>query len=242
MKLLISIMSCKANHRRLLAVRDTWLNDTTPANVDNLIVFGDGQGYEPVRHNDYLFLSIPDRYENLALKTRAFFQYCCEHLNYDYIFKCDDDTYVHLHKLLHMGYDRYDYIGAFTTYNAGISETWHYGRCFDAKFHVENKGPFPNSFAEGFAYFVSQRAAYAIADSSKHWATDQILEDVFVGNCIQHYNEQNNCELTFYDCDRTIWLRRNSRIDLCTSAIVRHPISPEEMRHYHALWSRHQSG
>ena len=233
-------MSCEANHQRLRAVHDTWLHDALPGKLDYVIVLGDGQGSEPVRHHNYLRLPIPDKYENLALKTRAFFQYCCKHLHYDHIFKCDDDTYVHLHKLIHSDYDQYDYAGAFTIYAAGISETWHYGKCSDPAFHVENRGPFPDTFAEGFAYFISQRAVHAVADSPEYWATDQILEDVFVGRCIQHYNQQNDCKLTFGDFDRARWLSQKSRLAQNTSACVRHPLSPEEMRRYHVLWSCHQ--
>ena len=66
----------------------------------------------PERWGDVLLLPCPDAYDNLPQRTRWFCRWALEQPGWDYLFKCDDDTFVAANRLT--GYDAAgrDYIGA----------------------------------------------------------------------------------------------------------------------------------
>jgi len=52
-----------------------------------------GEG-PPVAEPDVVQVAAPDTYIKLAWKTREAFRYALDFSDWDYVFKCDDDTYV----------------------------------------------------------------------------------------------------------------------------------------------------
>lgn len=114
-----SINDCLVLHRsgmdfktpRPPFIRETWWNDV-PEEVGKKFFYG-----RPVttRHNDEVFLDVPDGYAHLPYKTRAI---CRWALGYDYthLFKTDDDTFIYVDRLLNSGFEKHSWIGR---YNGG---------------------------------------------------------------------------------------------------------------------------
>src|ERR1035437_1911966 len=49
---------------------------------------------------DKVTLFCPDSYDDLAVKTQKMMEYCYANFQFDMLFKCDDDTFVHLPRLI----------------------------------------------------------------------------------------------------------------------------------------------
>ena len=108
MKVLVAIASCErdSNNGFNDAVRKTWLSSY---NVDYR--FFRGHGSTPTNADEVL-LDCPDDYLSLPYKTQEIMKWAGER-DYDYIFKCDTDTYVVLERLLNSDFTNWDYIGHF---------------------------------------------------------------------------------------------------------------------------------
>lgn len=50
--------------------------------------------------SDVLFLSVRDSASAISAKTAAFFRFALEHLEFDFLFKCEDDTYLAADRLM----------------------------------------------------------------------------------------------------------------------------------------------
>lgn len=103
MKILIAIMSCARDKQYHQRARETWLKNSP---VDYKFVLG---SQTPLK-SDELSLNAPDDYWGLKLKVKELFRYALEH-EYDYVFKCDIDTYVYIPRLLKSGFENYDWSG-----------------------------------------------------------------------------------------------------------------------------------
>lgn len=119
MKILIGILACKRDREYEQIVRDTWLKrfpvghiffiDQKPHSVD----YGFFVGHEVVGlAADEISLPCPDGrgIRDAVPKTHALVQYAWLN-NYDFLFKCDLDTYVHVPRLLASGFENYDWSG-----------------------------------------------------------------------------------------------------------------------------------
>lgn len=74
------------------AVRDTWANDVkAQPNMDLKFFYGEGGTRTP--EADEVFLKCPDDYEHLPHKTIAAVKWALDN-GYDYILKCDSDSYL----------------------------------------------------------------------------------------------------------------------------------------------------
>lgn len=79
------------------AIRETWAK-TLPKNVE--VKYFVGRGDIPVP-DDVVQLNASDTYDNLPEKVHAFFKWALAYGQWDYLFKCDDDTYVRVPQLNH---------------------------------------------------------------------------------------------------------------------------------------------
>jgi hypothetical protein len=111
MRLLIAILSCHSNghgsdwgSELREAQRDTWLCEAV---VDHRYFLGRGEGSAEA---DEVWLDVPDDYDSLPIKSLALIAWAYEH-DYDFIFKCDDDTYCRIDRLLSSGFEAYNYSG-----------------------------------------------------------------------------------------------------------------------------------
>jgi len=100
-KLVIGALSARHYEDRRQACRDTWAGNL-PEGVDLVFLVGDPQAKLPYRVEDILYCPCPDNYESLPRKTRWFCAWALAHTSCEFIFKCDDDTYVAVDRLLKM--------------------------------------------------------------------------------------------------------------------------------------------
>lgn len=81
---------------RITAVRETWASKLPP-NVDFKFFYG-GELSSPLLPDEIL-LNVADDYQHLPHKVLAVFRWALEQ-GYSHIFKCDDDTYVWVDRLI----------------------------------------------------------------------------------------------------------------------------------------------
>ena len=137
-RILVAVMTTQGAIERQQAISRTWAkllpNDTE-------IVFFAGGASELKRAGKKLLLSCSDTDD--AEKMQAFLEYAVQHYQFDYVFKCNDDCYVNVQRLVDCGYRQYDYYG-----NPPSGSQW-------------DKAP----YADTNAYFLSRRCAQLVADS-----------------------------------------------------------------------------
>ena len=108
-RILVGICTCAAHAERREAVRDTWLRHI-PDGIRCLFFMGntpDASAPEP----DTVALPVNDNYKHLPQKTFAFLCHALENEEFDWLFKCDDDTYVALDRLASIIHPDCDLIG-----------------------------------------------------------------------------------------------------------------------------------
>lgn len=105
MKVLIGVISCNRDRQNQQQARNTWLKDCT----EYRFILG-RSCYEPTQ--DELILDAPDDYRNLVQKVRKTIEYAASN-GFDYLFKCDVDTYCHVSRLLSSGFENHDYVGRY---------------------------------------------------------------------------------------------------------------------------------
>src|SRR5262245_55154921 len=89
-RILIGVCSCHRTADRRRAVRASWMR-RLPAGVTATFFVGEGpKSGEP----DVVQVSASDDYPGLTRKVHAFLQHAVTRHQFDYLFKCDDDTYV----------------------------------------------------------------------------------------------------------------------------------------------------
>ena len=94
MRLVIAVVGCRRNLVRMATVRATWAA-AAPAGVE--VDYFVGGGPEPVP--DWVVqLQVPDDYASLPLKVHVAHRWL-EGRDFDWVFKCDDDTYVVIDRL-----------------------------------------------------------------------------------------------------------------------------------------------
>lgn len=101
-ELVVLIQSCRKFVNRRNNCRQTWLTHV-PEGVEYFFGVGDKSATEvtPIKNEPHV-LAFPcaDDYSGLREKTLAMLQYAVDHYDFRYLFKCDDDTYVALDRLL----------------------------------------------------------------------------------------------------------------------------------------------
>ncbi len=106
-QILIGVCSCVKASERRDCVRSTWIQQQV-VGVQSCFFIGEGEAlHEP----DCVQLVANDSYDFLPEKVLAFFEYALANLHFDWLFKCDDDTYVHPERLLELCDRGADFIG-----------------------------------------------------------------------------------------------------------------------------------
>lgn len=105
---LIGICSCRGNGARRAAVRETWAKNPQ-GNTRPVFFVGEGEGQ---LEDDVVVVSgAPDDYQHLPAKVQGFFRQMLEESSFDWLFKCDDDTYVALDRLVELTRLGYEHAG-----------------------------------------------------------------------------------------------------------------------------------
>ena len=102
MKILIAILSCKKDQQFHQQARETWLKDCS---VDYKFFLG-----RLSFAHDEMGVDASDTYRHLGDKMKRVVEYAFEK-EYDFLFKCDIDTYVHVPRLLKSGFEQHDFVG-----------------------------------------------------------------------------------------------------------------------------------
>ena len=155
-RLIVGILSSEPYASRRDQCRKTWLA-ALAAQPDGEAVFivGDPSVPGPSRDGDVLRVPCPDDYDALPQKVQIFIDWALANYDFDYLFKCDDDTYVCVPRLLRLDLLGRAYVGSLC------------GR-----------------YAQGGAgYFLSRRAAGLVAEGLKVFPSGP--EDLFVGRILR---------------------------------------------------------
>ena len=100
-ELIIGVLTAAKYEPRREAVRRTWGRDVARhPEVDLVFLIGDPSAKMPRREGDCLYLPCPDDYDSLPQKTRWFCLWALGHTGAEWLFKCDDDTYLQCDRLL----------------------------------------------------------------------------------------------------------------------------------------------
>lgn len=151
-RILIGICSCQRHAEKRAAARETWLQRLPPEISAAFFVGGGGEAEE----SDVIQLPTNDDYARLPKKVRAFFQYALAHYDFDYLFKCDDDTYVFCDRLSDLLKGGPDFIGS--------ADYW------------------PGHADGGAGYLLSRTAVRIVAEAE---CPDSGPEDVWVTKTLQ---------------------------------------------------------
>lgn len=97
-RVLIGALSGRIYEDRRERCRQTWMRDATAMGVDAFFLMAADDG--PRRDGDILYIPGHDAYDFLPQRTLWFCRYALERDDWDWLFKCDDDTYVCMTRLL----------------------------------------------------------------------------------------------------------------------------------------------
>lgn len=115
--ILVGICSCLTADARRAACRETWLSCPQPG-IECRFFLG---RREPIpAEPDVVPLWVPDDYEHLPAKGLAFYRWALLHSDFDWLFKCDDDTYLALDRLPSLCDAQFDLIGDMSVEHRGF--------------------------------------------------------------------------------------------------------------------------
>lgn len=109
--ILVGICSHAQGHERRKSIRETWLRHPYDNERIKCVFFIGGDRIPDDSRDDIVALGSDDSYEHLPAKCADFYRWALEHNDFDWIFKCDDDTYLAVDRLLSIPDERYDLIG-----------------------------------------------------------------------------------------------------------------------------------
>ncbi|MDR0536296.1 MAG: hypothetical protein LBG65_08145 [Puniceicoccales bacterium] len=110
---LVGVCSARSYANRRAAVRQTWLGiGHENEGVKTRILFFHGKGANPTENpEDTVELAAKDGYDFLPGKVLEFFRHALEHFDFEWLFKCDDDTYLAVDRLPSLLEKDVDFIG-----------------------------------------------------------------------------------------------------------------------------------
>jgi len=112
-KLVIGVLSALGYEERRAACRRTWVGAARASgDVEIVFLVGAPAVPRPLRFGDVLVLPCADDYPSLPQKTRGFLAWALARYDCERLFKCDDDTYVHVERLLAFDARGAEYVGA----------------------------------------------------------------------------------------------------------------------------------
>jgi len=152
-RILIGICSCHRYAEKRAAVWETWLNELPSGIAARFFVGAGSASLEP----DVISLAVDDDYAGLPKKVQGFFRYALAHDEFEYLFKCDDDTFVFCERLFELLKDGAEFIGS--------ADFW------------------PGHADGGAGYLLSRRAVQTVVEAM---CPDSGPEDVWVTRAVRN--------------------------------------------------------
>jgi len=171
--LLVLVLSSPGNNQLRDAIRNTWLSVSKKNhNYQSYFVVGDRglntkQVYdlaqEKSRHSDLIILSMHDTYSDLTRKLLKTMEFAHKNFKYDYILKCDDDTFVDVERVVKE--------------LSEIQDPFLYWGFFDGRAPVQTRGKWADTnyklcdryipYALGGGYVIGRELVKFVADNSR---------------------------------------------------------------------------
>lgn len=166
MRILIAILACHARPANRTAQRATWLRDLPPG-VDYRYFIGRATAAATAAlEPDVVALDVDDSYRMLRSKTHGLIRWA-DARAYDWVWKCDDDTYARPAAMLASNFATADYSGF-------CDGRW-------GEVSGPDGGQIVYAYAQGGAgYWLSRRAVRIVADHM----VDEYCEDLAVGKTL----------------------------------------------------------
>lgn len=142
---------------RIQALRETWLRDIASFDsyVEYKFFYGKGANRDPFP--DEVFLNCDDSYETLPHKVKELMKWAFNR-GFEYVYKCDDDTYCYIDRLLSSDFRQHDQVG--------------FSPCF-----LQREPGNANYIVGGPGYTLNRRAMEAVATGT----VSHKAEDLWVG-------------------------------------------------------------
>ncbi len=131
MKYVFGIFTGPVTQSRKSVVLNTWAKDI-PRDQEHFFVYGDCRDRVTVKTGNDLFLDCTETYESICIKTYKFYKHCYDNIDFDYIVKLDDDTYLDVDKFLDQRI-AHDYAGHLVSSKIE-NYIHHYDKCTDRRF------------------------------------------------------------------------------------------------------------
>lgn len=167
-----------------------------------------------------LFPTITDSLYSLTKRTLISFKYAYRWFNFRYVLKCDDDTYVDVHRIATELEQRRSGGPLYWGFMTGRNYVLHIGRYTELNWDICDHYV---TYALGGGYVLSQELVRVLAVTSEHLKT-YTCEDVSVGAWLAPYNVE---------------LKHDSRFNTNTPSrgckdpyLVSHKVSVEQMFAY----------
>ena len=143
---------------------------------------------EEVDTRDVLEVDAPDTYEGLPAKVLAAVAAVSALGGAEWVYKVDDDCYVHVPRLLwacerySLEHDAWGHL-----IGPGVDRTWHYGKCQDDALNTTPfAGPTDHMYFNGGAsYLLGRAAADAVAAARADDHPLELYEDHLVGKLLK---------------------------------------------------------
>lgn len=178
-ELLVGILSCAKHFERDKAVRETWLQNIRTRHF--FLVGRPGQAAEI--KEDILFLDCDDSYEGGPQKILSFLRFCENFLDYRSIFKCDNDTYLCIERLLGASFWKQHHYTGRATSKDNLDRFYHWGKT--DKPMPPYLGPHLGGYADGgYGYALSRQAVRAILNFNQRYAVGEVWEDKLIGDML----------------------------------------------------------
>jgi glycosyltransferase involved in cell wall biosynthesis len=183
-QVLFLIPTCKRYNHKAEAVRQTWVRKLPDYGFRYFFIIGKPELEQAEVKADTLYVPCEDNYESLILKLFLAYEFLYRNLEFDYIYKIDDDCYPNLHKIVEEILPQLSgeqYLGGAThPKQAPMNNQWHYGKCSSDKFDTPYKhGIAPYDFAKGgYGYFL-RRDILPILFELNGTIREEIMEGIY---------------------------------------------------------------
>ena len=185
-RLLIGVVSCSKHNDRRESCRQSWMKNATDRfNIDTFFITGDTTSKMVRRGGDTLYVPSDDDYQSLPQKTWQLAIYAQKN-GYSHLFKCDDDTFLYIPRLVSMLSKEPEAFVGYTNAPGMVSGGAGYLLNTDAiNILVNNMGKIPFGTEDVIVSVLLREAGIALSDDQRFCPLNRVVPSL--------YNEQISC-------------------------------------------------